>query len=206
MILARAFLKEPRSTPCRAVRACARALVSACVCASPPPFGWRTMGTCVRRAEEERRIWTRLPKPGSSGGHNRSRLTQRAGLQQVARRGGGGQKVGGAPPRPQPRAAAAWAIGAERPRGTAGPPVPRGDAVILRPRPVSKTSELVKTLPDAARLTGTCPDVSRGVQGCPGTTRLLFAAETENTSVSSRSHSPPPIGCLRPNIQSCRFL
>lgn len=122
MILARAFLKEPRSMPCRAVRACARALVSACVCASPPPFGWRTMGTCVRRAEEERRIWTRLPKPGSSGGHNRSRLTQRAGLQQVARRGGGGRKWEG--PR-RDRNREPRRLGRSEPNVLAGPRAPR---------------------------------------------------------------------------------
>lgn len=46
---------------------------------------------CVCWDEEERRIASRLPKPGSSGGHNRSRLTQRTGLQQVVWRGRGGR-------------------------------------------------------------------------------------------------------------------
>lgn len=62
--------------------------VCGCVCMHelPAPFVYNG---CVCWAEEERRIWTRLLKPGSSGGHNRSRLTQRTGLQQVGRREGG---------------------------------------------------------------------------------------------------------------------
>lgn len=46
---------------------------------------------CV--AQAERLIWTRMLEPGSSGGHNRSRLTQCTGLQQLRsqRRGGLGE-------------------------------------------------------------------------------------------------------------------
>lgn len=59
---------------------------------------------CVCWDEEERRIASRLPKPGSSGGHNRSRLTQRAGLQQVGWKGrgwGGERSLRGEPGQPR---------------------------------------------------------------------------------------------------------
>lgn len=75
---------------------CVRVSLSLSLCVWVRVYAWAACpfvyNACVCWAEEERRIWTRLLKPGSSGGHNRSRLTQRTGLQQVLRRGGG---VGG---------------------------------------------------------------------------------------------------------------
>lgn len=75
---------------------CAYMCVCMCLYVCECVYAWAACpfvyNGCVCWAEEERRIWTRLLKPGSSGGHNRSRLTQRTGLQQVVRRGGG---VGG---------------------------------------------------------------------------------------------------------------
>lgn len=81
---------------CMCAHTCVCLSLSLPLCVWVRVYAWAACpfvyNACVCWSEEERRIWTRLLKPGSSGGHNRSRLTQRTGLQQVVRRGGG---VGG---------------------------------------------------------------------------------------------------------------